>query len=121
MKSSMTADRDCERREGEVAELDLVVGHGGDDGRGAGIAHRLDQVGLAVMLQEVGLLRQQRRPVGRRNDPAGADLQRLGAVGEPGCRHQGGEAEQHHSQPAHGFLLEAAARFGPGPLGTTMP
>src|SRR5262245_45381873 len=82
-------DRQRERGKSEVAELDLVIGKRGDHRGRALEAHRLEQVGLAVVLHRLRLLREQRRPVRRRHDPACADLHRLGTLGRPGGKKHG--------------------------------
>ena len=52
-------------------------------------AHHLELVGLAVVREQVGLLRQQRRPVGRRHHIAEPDLDRFGLCRCAPERHHG--------------------------------
>jgi len=94
-------DRERERGKGEVAEFDLVVRQRRDDRGRALEAHRLEDVALAVVLHQLGLLGKERRPVGGRHDPAGADLHRLGAVRR--CAGKEQNQAQHPSQRAHVF------------------
>ena len=92
-------DRERERGKGEVAELDLVVRQRSDDRRCALEALRFEGVGLAVVLHQIRLLQEQRRPVGRRDDPAGPDLHRFGAIRRAGGKQDG--AGHHPAQGAH--------------------
>src|SRR5262249_27537714 len=102
-------DRERERRKGEVAELDLVVRQRRDDRRRALEAHRLENVTLAVVLHQLGLLRKERRPVGRRHDPTGTDLDRLGAVRR--CARKEHGQGQRPPQCAHVFPRRLSSRL----------
>src|SRR5262249_33192357 len=56
----------------------------------------------SISFHQLGLLRKERRPVGRRHDPTGTDLDRLGAVRR--CARKEHGQGQHPPQCAHVFF-----------------
>ncbi len=104
-------DGDAERRIGMVADLEFVRRHRGDQRRGAVETGRLEDIGLAVVDEQIGLLRQHRRPVRRRDDPAHSKLQGVGGMAGAG-------GQQCHSCRGRG---ERKVERGHGPSGLVLP
>src|SRR5262249_16704758 len=63
----------------------------------------------SISFHQLGLLRKERRPVGRRHDPTGTDLDRLGAVRR--CARKEHGQGQHPPQCAHVFPRRLSSRL----------